>query len=351
MGGLTLGYVLRRFGMFLLTVWIGATLIFIIPRLAPGDPIAAMVQRMMAQGGQIENSAEIIEAWRARFGLDGPMYVQYFNYLKSIITFDLGYSLNNFPSKVEDLVGRALPWTLGLLSIAVFISFVVGNIIGALLAWRGTPRLAKTLLPFTLMLTAIPSFMAGILFLYIFAFNDPFGAAWGWITGAEVELDFPYSGAYGRRMDKGFNWEFIKSVIYHGTLPALVTVVTTMGFWALGMRGMMITNEGEDYMILAEAKGLPQRRIFLRYGMRNSILPQITALALGLGGIIGGSILVEYIFSYPGTGYLLYQGILNSDYTMIQGIVFLLIVATAGAVFILDLVYPLIDPRITYEKG
>ena len=351
MGGLTLNYIIRRFGMFLLTVWLGATLIFIIPRLAPGDPIASMVARLTAQGGQVEDSAAIIEAWRARFGLDGPMHIQYINYLRNLATFDMGYSLFNFPSKVEDIVGRALPWTLGLLTIAVFISFVIGNVIGALLAWRQTPELARTLLPITLMLTAIPSFMAAILFLYIFAFNDPFGAIWNFFTGAEADLAFPYAGAYGRRIEKGFNWEFISSVIYHGTLPALVRVVTSMGFWALGMRGMMITNDGEDYMILAEAKGLAPRRIFWKYAIRNSVLPQVTALALGLGGIIGGSTLVEYIFTYPGTGYLLYQGILNADYTMIQGIVFILILATATAVFIIDLIYPLIDPRITYEKG
>lgn len=351
MGGITLSYIIRRFGMFLLTVWIGATLIFIIPRLAPGDPVAAMIQQMLAQGAQVENSAEIIEAWRARFGLDGPMYIQYLNFLRNAVTFDLGYSLANFPAKVEDLVASALPWTLGLLTIAVIISFVLGNIIGALLAWRRTPALAKAILPITLMLTAIPSFMAAILFLYLFAFNDSLGTIWNWISGAEADLSFPVSKAYGRRVEKGFNLEFIQSVIYHGTLPALVTVFTTMGFWALGMRGMMITNDGEDYMILAEAKGLHPRRIFWRYGMRNSILPQVTALALGIGGIIGGSILVEYIFSYPGTGYLLYQGILRSDYTMIQGIVFLLIVATSAAVLIIDLIYPLIDPRITYEKG
>ena len=351
MGGLTLNYVIRRVGMFLLTVWIGATLIFIIPRMAPGDPIAAMVARMTEQGGQIEDSAAIIEAWRVRFGLDGPLHVQYINYLRNLATFDLGYSLYNFPSKVEELVGRAIPWTFGLLSIAVIISFFIGNIIGALLAWRRTPALARSLLPITLMLTAIPSFMAAILFLYLFAFNDPLGAMWGWITGAEVDLSFPYAGAHGRRLEKGFNWEFIQSVIYHGTLPALVTVATSMGFWALGMRGMMITNDGEDYMILAEAKGLNPSRVFWRYGIRNSILPQVTALALGLSGIIGGSTLVEYIFSYPGTGFLLYQAILNADYTMVQGIVFLLIVATATAVLIIDLIYPLIDPRITYEKG
>jgi peptide/nickel transport system permease protein len=132
-------------------------------------------------------------------------------------------------------------------------------------------------------------------------------------------------------------------------LPALAIVVTTMGFWALGMRGMMITTDGEDYMVLAQAKGLRPGRIFWRYGVRNSILPQVTALALSLGAIAGGAIIVEYIFTYPGMGYLLYQGIINADYTLIQGIVFILIVGVSIAVLILDLLYPLIDPRITYE--
>jgi peptide/nickel transport system permease protein len=141
------------------------------------------------------------------------------------------------------------------------------------------------------------------------------------------------------------------SVLYHGILPAIAIVVTSMGFWALGMRGMMITNDGEDYMILAEAKGLSPFRVFWVYGIRNSILPQITALALSLGLIAGGSTLVEYIFAYPGMGYLLYLGIVNNDYTLIQGIVFILILGTATAVLILDLLLPLVDPRITYEKG
>ena len=143
MGGLTLSYVIRRLGMFFLTVWIGATLIFIIPRLAPGDPIAAMVMRMSEQGTQLEDSAALIEAWRVRFGLDGPWYVQYGNYLRNLLTFDMGYSLYNFPSKVETIVGRALPWTFGLLTIALIISFVIGNVIGALLAWRKTPGLVR----------------------------------------------------------------------------------------------------------------------------------------------------------------------------------------------------------------
>lgn len=335
MRGLTVGYLIRRLGMFVLTVWLGATLIFIIPRLAPGDPVSAMISRLSAQAGYVENSAEIIEAWRARFGLDAPLPVQYLRYLRNVLTFDLGYSLASFPSQVQDMVAQALPWTIGLLTIATIISFIVGNTIGALLAWRRTPGLVRTLLPLSFTFTSIPFFMLGILLIYVFGF---------WLRW------FPVSGAYGRELTHGWNWEFIKSVIHHGMLPAFSIVITSMGFWGLGMRGMMITNEGEDYMILAEAKGLSANRIFWRYGVRNSVLPQVTALALNLGGIAGGSVLVEYIFAYPGMGYLLYQGIVNADYTLIQGIVFMLILGTALAVFLIDLLYPIIDPRIRYEK-
>ena len=336
MGGLTPKYVLRRLGMWVLTIWLGATIIFIIPRLAPGDPVSAMVSRMLNQAGYVENAGQMIEAWRARFGLDGPWYVQYLNYLRSVFTFDLGFSLASFPSRVDDMVLQALPWTFGLLFLSTLISFVLGNLIGAMMAWRRTPGWVRNLLPVSLTFTSIPFFMLGILFIYVFAF----GLRW-----------FPPSGAYNSTHTIGWNWLFIKDVIHYGTLPALSIVVTSMGFWALGMRGMMITNDGEDYMILAEAKGLPPSRVFWSYGMRNSILPQVTALALSLGSIAGGATLVEYIFAYPGMGYLLYLGIVTNDYTLIQGIVFLLILGTSTAVLILDLLYPLIDPRITYGKG
>ena len=336
MGGLTVSYVIRRLGMWLLTVWLGSTLIFIVPRLAPGDPVAAMVSRMSAQGSFIENSATLIEAWRERFGLDEPIHIQYINYVRNLLRFDLGYSLASFPSNVNEMVADALPWTIGLLFIATIISFIVGNFVGALMAWRRTPAWIRSILPLTLTFTSIPFFMFGILLLYVFAFN----LKW-----------FPTSGGYDLRTDIGINIDFIRSVIRHGTLPALAIVVTSMGFWALGMRGMMITNDGEDYMILGEAKGLQPSRLFWLYGMRNAILPQITALALSIGLLAGGSTLVEYIFSYPGVGYLLYLGIVNNDYTLIQGIVFILILGTATAVLLLDLLLPLVDPRITYAKG
>src|SRR6266487_875599 len=304
MRGLTIGYLLRRLGMFVLTIWLGATIIFFVPRLAPGDPITAMVSRMSAQAGHVENSGAIIKSWKARFGLNAPLYIQYLRFLRNAVTFDLGYSITAFPATVSELVARSLPWTLGLLTTAVLISFIAGNTIGALMAWRGTPPIVKNLLPLSLTFTSIPFFMLAILLIFVFAF----GLHW-----------FPTSGAYGRGVIPGLNWGFISSVVYYGTLPVLAIVVTSMGFWALGMRGMMITTAGEDYLILAQAKGLRPLRVFWRYAVRNAILPQVTALALSFGGIVGGSVLVEYLFAYPGMGYLLYEGIVNQDYTVIQG--------------------------------
>jgi peptide/nickel transport system permease protein len=336
MGGLTFKYVLQRLGMFVLTVWLGATIIFFVPRLAPGDPITATIGRMTSQGGTVENADELIEAWRERFGLDQPLHIQYIRYLGNMVTFNTGYSLAFFPAEVDDMVARAIPWTLGLLVLAALISFFLGNLVGALIAWRPTPKLVRNILPLSITFTAIPPFMLGILLIYFFAF--------------QVEW-FPFAGAYGRDLVQGFNWPYIVSVIKHGTLPALAVVLTTMGFWALGMRGMMITIDGQDYMVLAEAKGLRPSRIFLRYGIRNGILPQMTALALTLGSIAAGSVIVEYIFTYPGMGYLLYQGIVNSDFNLIQGIVFYLVLGVAFAVLVIDLLYPLIDPRITYQRS
>ncbi len=336
MGGLTLGYFLRRLAIFFLTIWISATLIWLIPRLAPGDPITAMVGRMIQQGGSVENSAAIIEGWRERFGLNDPLPVQYIRYLGNIIHLDFGYSLAYFPTPVSQIIGQALPWTLGLLLIAVTITFLLGNFLGALMAWRGTPRLAKLLIPIGMIFTSLPSILAAIFLLYIFAFL----------------LDwFPLTGSYARGMKPGFNAEFIGSVIRHGTLPALAIVIVSFGYWALGMRGMMITVEGEDYMHLARAKGLNPFYVLYRYMVRNAILPQITAFAITLGTLVSGQVLVEYIFVYEGMGNVIFSAIRNQDFAVIQGTSFFLILLTSLAVLIIDLIYPLIDPRISYERS
>src|SRR5581483_4230613 len=238
---------------------------------SPSDPVSAMVARMRQQGSRVENSQSIITAWRARFGLDEPLLGQYVRYLANLARGDMGYSLAFFPATVSEMIGRALPWTIGLLGVATLISFVLGTTIGALMGWRATPSLVRNVLPLFLVFTSIPAFMLGILLIYIFGFT----------------LDwFPVSGGYARGVEVGWNLEFISSAINHSVLPALSIIVVSMGFVALGMRGMMITVDSEDYLVLAKIKGLRASWIFWRYAVRNSILPQITALALSLGAIV-----------------------------------------------------------------
>lgn len=336
MRGLTSRYLIKRFGMFFLTIWLGMTIIFIVPRLAVGDPSSAMLGRLMSKGGNVANSQELIQRYKERFGLDQPVYVQYLRYLGNTITFNQGYSLSAFPATVDDLIQRSLPWTIGLLIVATLIAFVVGNAIGALMAWRGTPRPVRSILPLSLIFTSIPAFMLGILLIYIFSL------VLNWL---------PYAGGFDRKFTPGWNPGYIGSVLQHAILPALAIVLVRMGSWALGMRGMMITTDGEDYMVIAEAKGLAPTRRFWNYGIRNAILPQVTSLGVAIGSIAGGFIIVEQIFVYPGIGSLLFRGIQESDYTLIQGVVFYIIVGVAIAVLVLDLTYPLIDPRISLKKN
>lgn len=336
MRGLTWQYLLKRLGMFVLTVWLGLTIIFIIPRLAVGDPTDALLGRLMSEGGNVENAGELIERWKVRFGLDQPVHIQYLRYLYNTLTFKQGYSLSAFPAEVDELIQRRLPWTVGLLFVATLIAFVVGNAIGALMAWRGTPRLVKAVLPLSLVFTSIPAFMLGILLIWVFSYT--------------LNV-LPYAGGFDRKFSPSWDPGFILSVLRHAILPATAIVLVRMGAWALSMRGMMVTTDGEDYMVMAEAKGLPPTRRFWNYGVRNAILPQVTSLGVAIGAIAGGFIIVEQIFSYPGIGTLLFDAILDSDYTMIQGIVFYIILGVSIAVLILDLTYPLMDPRISLKKN
>jgi peptide/nickel transport system permease protein len=327
-------YLIRRLLIFFLTIWVAATLIWIIPRLAPGDPISAMIGRMTQSGGYVENADVIVEGLKERFGLNDSLYVQYFRYLRNLATFNFGYSLAYFPTPVNQLINQALPWTLGLLLLAVSITFVVGNLLGALMVWTHTPRALRLLIPVTMIFTSVPSILAALFLLYVFAF------LLNW---------FPMRGSFALGVAPGLNWDFIVSVIRHGTLPALAIILVSFGYWALGMRGMMITVEGEDYMHLAKAKGLRPFYVLYRYMLRNAILPQITAFALALGTLVSGQILVEYIFGYQGMGTLIYDAIVTRDFAVIQGTSFIIIVMTSLAVLVIDLIYPFIDPRISHE--
>jgi len=336
MGGLTLQYVIRRFGIFLMTIWLASSVIFVIPRLAPGDPIQSMISRMSQSAGYVENSEKIIEGWRERFGLNDPLHVQYFRYLKNLVSLDLGVSLAMFPTSVKEIVGRALPWSIGLMSISLVLYFFIGNLFGALLSWKRTPAFAKIAISASMIFTSIPGILCALILIYVFAFNFDI---------------FPFTGSYARGLQPAFNWEFISSVIYHCTLPALSVVLVTFGFWTIGMRGMMVTVEGEDYMTFGQAKGLKPFYLLYRYQVRNAILPQITALAFTIGSIVAGQILVEAAFAYRGMGGVIVAAIKDIDYTVITGTSFILILITATSVLILDLIYPLIDPRITFQKN
>ncbi|MDJ0627519.1 MAG: ABC transporter permease [Rhodobacter sp.] len=327
-------YLVNRLVTLFLTVWIAATLIWIIPRLSPVDPADIMLGRMAAGAGAVENADAILEQLKENFGLNDPLVVQYVKYLKNIVLFDFGLSTATFPTKVSSLIARALPWTLGLMLLSLVITFFIGNLLGALMVWSHSPRLVRVAIPAAMVFTSIPPILSGLLLMWVFA------AKLRW---------FPLTGAYGLTVEPGWNWAFVQSVLHHGFLPALSIVIVTFGFWALGMRGLMITVQGEDYVKLAEAKGLRPRYILYKYMIRNAILPQITAFALKIGLLIAGQVLVERIFAYNGMGKLLYDAILDQDFPVIQGVSFVIILMTAVSVFLVDLVYPFIDPRIRHE--
>lgn len=327
---MTWDYTLRRLAMFFAVLLAATTINFIVPRLAPGDPTAAVLEQLMSRGQQVEGAQDIVEVYRARFGLDDPMLLQYGRYLLNTMKFDLGSSISYFPQTVASAILAALPWTIALLSVSTLIAFGFGSLIGALLAWPGSPRAVRTLAPFLMVLSAIPYYLLALILLYLLAIWT------GW---------FPLGGAYSVFPD-GFSLAVLWDLIYHAFLPALSIVLAGLGFWALGMRGAMINVLGEDYLALAEAKGLTEHRIFFRYAMRNAMLPQVTALAITLGTAASGSILVEVAYNYPGIGYLLYNALRSSDYFLIQGVAFFLVLTVAVAVLVLDLLYPLLDPRI-----
>ncbi len=327
------GYVLRRVGVFLIVVWAAATVNFAIPRLSPADPIKEALLQVTTMGASQSGMDVLAKNFTARFGLDRPLWQQYLTYLVDLATGNLGLSIRFFPANVGDMILLALPWTILLVGVATLITFVIGTVLGAFMAWSHVPGVVRVLGPPLLTLSAIPYYLLGLILIYVFAFSLK---------------ALPLGGGYSVGMTAEWTPEFLLDTLKHAILPGLSIVIADVGGWALGMRGMMVTVQGEDFMTLAEAKGLNPGRIFLRYGVRNAILPQITSLALSMGRVVSGAILVEIVFSYPGVGNLLYLAIRGFDYFVIYGVAFMLIVAIGLATLVLDLLLPLLDPRITY---
>jgi peptide/nickel transport system permease protein len=334
----TIGYIVRRLLLFLLVVWAATTFIFFLPRLAPGrDPIRERLGMMAVSGSVMQGAIEAMaKAYEERFGLDQPLHMQYVRFLGDVVRLDFNYSLAMYPARVVDLIAQALPWTIGLLLVSTLLAFGIGTLLGGLMAWPRAPRFLSYLLPPLFTFSAVPYYLLGMLLVYVFAFRlQIFPISGGAPAGTVPELSLGYA----------------LTVVRHSVLPALSIVLAACGFWALAMRGMMVTTQGEDFMMLAEAKGLKGRRIFLSYGMRTAMLPQITALALALGHIVSGALLVEIIFQYPGIGTLLYKAVSGFDYFTIYGIVFFIIVSVGLATLILDLTYHLLDPRIKQARA
>jgi peptide/nickel transport system permease protein len=330
-------YIVRRFGVFLLIIWLAATLNFFLPKLSGQDPVRTKLLEEASLGGYVHAGIEdMVKVYQQKFGLDKPLWQQYLNYVNDVAHGDLNYSISNYPNTVASMIRDALPWTVGLLGVTTVFSFAAGTLLGALLAWPGAPRWMQWIMPPLWALHAIPFFLLGLVLMFLFAF--------------QIQL-LPIFGGYSAGANASLSWTFALDVLRHAVLPALSIVLVSVGGWALSMRGMMVTTMGEDYVTFAEAKGLRSSTIFMRYCIRNAILPQTTGLALALGQILSGAVLVEVVFGYPGIGALLFQAIKENDFFLIQGIVFTVIVALGFATFVLDVIYPWLDPRISYRRA
>ena len=325
-------YLLKRFGQLVLIVFIAVSVNFIIPRLLPGDPVETALARLQSTGGaQNVDIQAIAAAYRSKYGLDQPILSQYVKYWQDLFRLDLGVSFANFPETVSTKIANALPWTVGLLATATIIAFSVGSLLGGLLAWPGTGRSVRAFVPGLMVLASVPFYLLAIVLVYLFA------VLWKVL---------PPAGGFDTTRITRLDLATIMDVARHAVLPLLAIILGNAGFWALGMRSQMVSVLGEDYITFAEAKGLSPGRIFFWYGMRNALLSQVTALALSMGAVLSGAVLVEVVFNYPGLGSLLYVAIRGQDYFVIQGVVLMLIVSLAVLLFIVDLIYPLLDPRI-----
>lgn len=317
----------RRLLFYLAAGFAAITINFVIPRLMPGDPVQLLFARFQ---GQLDPRA--FEAIKAQFGfVDGPLWEQYLLYLKSIVTLNFGPSIIGFPIPVSQVVESSLRWTLILVSIATVLSFALGTLLGIGAAWRRGSRVDTILLPISISLGAFPYFWIALLVVYFFGFQlDIFPTGHAWDAGIKQDWGSP---------------EYLSSVVYHMILPLFTMIFTGFGGWMLGMRNNMIGILSQDYIVMAEAKGLSDKRTMFTYAARNAVLPQLTAFAMSFSFAISGALLVEIVFSYPGMGYTLLRAVNARDYPTMQAIFLMLSVVVLLGNFIADMSYVLLDPR------
>jgi len=320
-------FALRRLAFFALTLWAALTLNFVLPRLMPGNPALAMISKF--KGGV---SPQALRTLEIQFGVftHKPLIGQYWSYLGNMATGKYGVSLSEYPASVGHIIKDAIPWTLGLVGLTTIMAFLLGTGIGIVGAWRRGGTLDSLMPPVFVITSVIPYFWLGLVMILIF------GVKLHW---------FPYFFSYNYTLTPGFNFTYIWDVIQHAVLPAATLLITTIGTWILTMRNTMITTLAEDYVRMARAKGLSGRRIMFDYAARNAIPPNLTGFAMSLGFVLGGAILIEYVFNYQGVGYWLLNAVDNEDYPLMQALFLLITVAVLVAILLSDIATAILDPR------
>ena len=328
-----MAYLLRKFVLLLFTLWVAATLNFILPRLVPGDPVGAMMAQY--QGKLTPDAAD---ALRVAYGLNdqGSSIQQYFTYLGKLVQGDFGRSVSQFPSPVSEVIAQAAPWTIGLIGVTTVLSFILGSSLGLYSAWKRGNWLADALPPVALFLNSMPYFWFALLLIYVFALQRSI---------------FPLSGNLDPFIGDAFTPKWWASMLRHAALPAISIIVTAAGGWLITMRNNVMGVMGEDYLAFARAKGLSDGRILNRYVLKNAMLPSLTAFGMAIGFVVGGSILVENVFSYPGLGFYLFNAVVSLDYPLMQAIFLVIAAAVLIANFIVDLLYAVLDPRVRDGAG
>jgi len=325
-------FLLRRLGFFVLTLWAAITLNFFIPRMMPGDPVSAMKSRL-SHGGHVVD-VEQLRVMLQQFGFDPGknIFQQYVEYLGNMLTGHWGVSIGGtLGAPVTTLIGQALPWTLGLVGVTTLLAFLLGTFIGIIAGWRRGGFLDGVLPPMFVVTSALPYFWVALLLIVLFA-NGPHAL-------------LPNDNNYDIGLTPGFHGPFVISVLKHAVLPAATILITAIGGWILTMRNNMITTLGEDYVRMARAKGLSNRRVMMGYAARNAFLPNLSGFAMSLGFVIAGTILVEYVFNYPGLGHMFYSATISTDYPLLQALFLLVTLAVLVCVLLCDVAVFLLDPR------
>jgi peptide/nickel transport system permease protein len=325
--------VVRRLLFLILVIWAASTITFFIPRLSEKNPVRERFAELARSGGFAPADMEIIIAsYSAKFGLDKPLWAQYLDYMSSVARFDLGVSYNKYPKTVMGLIMDSLPWTIVLLLVTTVLSFIFGNLLGAIAAWPRAPQWVRSFATPFILFQGVPPVLMGVLLLFFIAFRlklAPLGGAYS--TGVIPDWSSP---------------AFIWDVVHHQILPALALLLGSVGGWVLTMRGMGVTIQGEDYVNFAEHKGLNASTIFKDYYLRNALLPQATGLALALGTVVSSAIVIDSQFGLPGLGRVLDAAIRSNDFLVIYGIVLFVTIAVATLMVLMEFIYPLLDPRI-----